>query len=259
MTPHIGTPTSRIDGRAKVTGAAKYAAEYNRPGLALGPGLAYGYLVTSDVAKGRVTQIDTDAARQVPGVIDVLTHQNRPHMADADSAYKDDVAPEGSPFRPLYDDRIRFSGQPIALVVAEEWETARFAASLVRVDYDEEAHVTDLHSQQGRAVALGAPASPAEAPFFPPKPRGSAEAAFAAAAVRHEGEYYVPIEYHNPMEPYASTASHASHGGTGLAEGPAHPRADESARAGHHDGLGRGHRAAIALRNLHGSRLCRAR
>ena len=207
MTPHIGTPTSRIDGRAKVTGAARYAAEYNRPGLALGPGLAYGYLVTSDIAKGRVTQIDTDAARQVPGVIDVLTHQNRPHMADADSAYKDDVAPEGSPFRPLYDDRIRFSGQPIALVVAEEWETARFAASLVRVDYDEEAHVTDLHSQQGQAVALGAPASPAEAPFFPPKPRGSAEAAFAAAAVRHEGEYYVPIEYHNPMEPYASTAS----------------------------------------------------
>jgi len=177
MTPHIGTPTSRIDGRAKVTGAAKYAAEYNRPGLALGPGLAYGYLVTSDIAKGRVTQIDTDAARQVPGVIDVLTHQNRPHMADADSAYKDDVAPEGSPFRPLYDDRIRFSGQPIALVVAEEWETARFAASLVRVDYDEEAHVTDLHSQQGRAVALGAPASPAEAPFFPPKPRGSASVA----------------------------------------------------------------------------------
>ncbi len=58
-------------------------------------------------------------------------------MASADSAYKDDVAPEGSPFRPLYDDRIWFSGQPIALVVAEEPEIARFAASLVRVEYDE--------------------------------------------------------------------------------------------------------------------------
>ena len=72
----------------------------------------------------------------------------------ADSAYKDDVAPEGSPFRPLYDDRIRFSGQPIALVVAEEWEIARFAASLVRVEYRAEAHVTDLHRQRDAAVAL---------------------------------------------------------------------------------------------------------
>ena len=52
MTPHIGTPTSRVDGRAKVTGAAKYAAEYNRPGLAFGPGLAYGYVVTSDHRQG---------------------------------------------------------------------------------------------------------------------------------------------------------------------------------------------------------------
>jgi xanthine dehydrogenase YagR molybdenum-binding subunit len=206
MAHHIGTPTSRIDGRAKVTGAAKYAAEYNRPGLALGPGLAHGYVVTSSIAKGRITHIDTDAARQVPGVIDVLTHQNRPQMPDADSAYKDDVAPEGSPFRPLYDGTIKFSGQPIALVVAEEWETARFAASLVRVDYEEEAHVTDLHRQRNHAIAIGAPANPADAAFVPPKPRGSAEAALAAAAVRHEGEYYVPIEYHNPMEPYASTA-----------------------------------------------------
>ncbi len=206
MTPHIGTPTSRIDGRAKVTGAAKYAAEYNRPGLAFGPGLAYGYLVTSSIAKGRIAHIDTDEARRVAGVIDVLTHRNRPHMPDADSAYKDDVAPEGSPFRPLYDDSIRFSGQPIALVVADEWETARFAASLVHVDYEEEAHVTDLYRQRDQALALGAPANPADAPFVPPKPRGSAEAAFAAAAVRHEGEYYVPIEYHNPMEPFASTA-----------------------------------------------------
>ena len=61
-------------------------------------------------------------------------------MADNDEAYKDDVAPEqGSPFRPLYDDKIMFDGQPIALVLAEDWETARFAASLVQVDYDEAA------------------------------------------------------------------------------------------------------------------------
>jgi xanthine dehydrogenase YagR molybdenum-binding subunit len=122
-------------------------------------------------------------------------------MASADSAYEDDVAPEGSPFRPLYDDRIRFNGQPIALVVAEESEIARFAASLVRVEFDKEAHVTDLYCQREKAVAL----EPAENPFAPPKPRGAAEPALAAAELRHRGEYYVPIEHHNSMELYAST------------------------------------------------------
>ena len=205
MTLYIGTPTSRVDGRAKVTGAAKYAAEYNVPGLAFGPGLAHGSVVTSSIAKGRIARIDASEVLRVAGVIEVLSHVNRPRMADTDSAYKDEVAPEGLPFRPLYDDRIMFSGQPIALVVAEEPEIARFAASLFRVEYDEEAHVTDLYRQRGEAFELEAPANPAENPFAPPMPRGTAEAALAAAEERHQGEYYVPIEHHNPMELYAST------------------------------------------------------
>lgn len=196
MASYIGTPTSRVDGRAKVTGAAKYAAEFNVPGL------AHASIVESTIAKGRIRRIDTSEARRVDGVIDVLTHENRPPMAAADSAYKDDTAPEvGSPFRPLYDDKIRFSGQPIALVVAEESEIARFATTLVRVEYDEEAHVTDLCRRRDEAFAV----EPAENPFAPPKPRGTAEQAFAAAEVRHQGEYYVPIEHHNPMELFAST------------------------------------------------------
>ncbi|HEX3635843.1 MAG TPA: xanthine dehydrogenase family protein molybdopterin-binding subunit, partial [Paraburkholderia sp.] len=199
MTAYIGTATSRVDGRAKVTGAAKYAAEFNTPGL------AHASVVASAIAKGRIVRIDAREALAVDGVIDVLTHQNRPPMAGADSAYKDEVAPEGSPFRPLYDDRIWFSGQPVALVVAEEPEVARFAASLVRVEYDKVAHVTDLYRQRDAAFALKAPADPAENPFAPPKPRGTAEPALAAAAVRHRGEYYVPIEHHNPMELFAST------------------------------------------------------
>jgi xanthine dehydrogenase YagR molybdenum-binding subunit len=111
---YIGAATSRIDGHAKVTGAAKYAAEY------VAAGLAYGSAVTSTIAKGRIARIDPSDALRVQGVIDVLTHENRPRMASTDSAYKDDVAPDGSPFRPLYDDRVLFSEQPIALVVAEE-------------------------------------------------------------------------------------------------------------------------------------------
>jgi xanthine dehydrogenase YagR molybdenum-binding subunit len=200
MAPYIGTSTSRVDGRAKVTGAAKYAAEFNVAGL------AHASVVSSTIAKGRIVRIDASEALRVQGVLDVLTHENRPRMASTDSGYKDDVAPpQGSPFRPLYDDKIMFSGQPIALVVAEEPEIARFAASLVRVEYEEEAHVTDLHRQRDRAFALESPASLAENPFAPPKPRGTPEQAFAAAALRHQGEYYVPIEHHNPMELYAST------------------------------------------------------
>ena len=151
MQNYIGTATSRVDGRAKVTGAAKYAGEFNTNGL------AYGSVVTSRIAKGRIARIDASEALRVQGVLDVLTHENRPRMAGTDDAYKDDVAPEGSPFRPLYDDMIRFSGQPIALVVAEEAEIARFAASLVRVEYDAETHVTDLYRQRDAAFALETP------------------------------------------------------------------------------------------------------
>ena len=192
MTSYIGTPTSRVDGRDKVTGAAKYAGEF------MAPDLAFASVVSSTIAKGRIASIDVSEAMKVGGVIAVLTHKNRPPMADNDKAYKDDVAPEkGSPFRPLYDNKIMFNGQPIALVVAEDSETARFVSSLVRVDYEEEPHVTDLYRKRDDAFALEEPA----------KPRGDAAKAFAAAAVRHEGEYYVPIEHHNPMEPYASTVT----------------------------------------------------
>src|SRR2546430_13472177 len=177
MASYIGSATSRVDGKAKVTGAAKYAGEFNVPGL------VHGYVVESTVPQGRVVRIDTSGALDVDGVIDVLTHQNRPPMADKDDAYKDEVAPEkGSPYRPLYDDRILFNGQPIALVLAEDWEAARVAASLVRVEYHKEAHSTDLQAERGNAFAIDTTA----------KPRGDVEKSFAAAAVRHVAEYFIP-------------------------------------------------------------------
>ena len=188
---YIGTSTSRIDGHAKVTGAAKYASEHNVEGL------AYAAVVTSTIAKGRIARIDTSEALSVEGVLDVLTHENRPPMARSTSPYKDDVAPEqGTPLRPLYDDKILFNRQPIALVLAEEWEIARFAASLVRVEYKPEPFATDLFAERDKAVKVEKPE----------KPRGKADKAFAAAPVRHEAEYFIPIEHHNPMELYASTA-----------------------------------------------------
>jgi xanthine dehydrogenase YagR molybdenum-binding subunit len=190
MTSYIGTPASRIDGRAKVTGEAKYAADFNTQGL------AYAAVVTSTVPKGRLKRIDATYAERVAGVIKVLTHDNRPPMAREDSAYKDDIAPEqGAPYRPLYDDRIMFNGQPVALILAEESEIARFAATLVRLEYDEAPHVTDLHAQAGAAFVVEKPG----------QPRGDAAKAYAAADVRHEAEYFIPIEHHNPMELFATT------------------------------------------------------
>jgi xanthine dehydrogenase YagR molybdenum-binding subunit len=206
MGPYVGTSTSRIDGIAKVTGAAKYAAEFNAPGL------LYGGIVTSTIAKGRIRAIDASAAKRLPGVLGVLTHANRPQMANDDKAYKDDVAPLGSPFRPLYDDKVMFNGQPIALVVAETSEIAGHGASLVRVEYQTEAHVTDMYRQRNAATPVKPPTSALEALFTPPKPRGTAEQALAAAAVRHEAEYYTPIEHHNPMELYASTVIYEADG-----------------------------------------------
>lgn len=190
MAAHVGTPTSRIDGRAKVTGAAKYAAEYHAGDL------AHAALVTSTIAKGRIVQIDARQAQRVDGVIDVLDHRHRPAMAAADGAYKDDVGPEaGAPFRPLYDEKIRFNRQPIALVVARHPEIAQFAASLVRVVYEEGKAGIDL-LRPGETVALTDPAPP----------RGDAGSAYAASDVRVEAEYFIPMEHHNPMELCAATA-----------------------------------------------------
>ena len=99
MANYIGTATSRVDGVAKVTGAAKYAAEFNVPGL------AHGSVVAATITKGRITRIDTSAAARVKGVLTVLTHENRPDLPDNEQAWKDEVAPDGVPFRPLYDAR----------------------------------------------------------------------------------------------------------------------------------------------------------
>jgi xanthine dehydrogenase YagR molybdenum-binding subunit len=207
MQKYIGTATSRIDGVAKVTGAAKYAAEHDAPGL------VHASVVCSTVAKGRVTRIDTSAAMGVKGVLTVLTHENRPSMADKDEGYKDDLTPPvGSPYRPLYDNQVMFNGQPIALVVAETSETARFAASLVKAEYEAKPHVTDMLRLRDTAFAIRDAATPFEALFVPPKTRGTPEKALTAAAVRHDGEYYVPIEHHNPMELYASTVIFESNG-----------------------------------------------
>ena len=195
-TSHLGKPASRIDGRAKVTGAAKYAGEFAASAL------AHGVVVSSAIAKGRIKRIHVVDALSVAGVLDVFTHEHRPKLASSDENYKDEVAPHGAPFRPLYDDRIHFNGQPVALVVAEEFEIARFAASLVRVEYDRQAHVTDFEGQRDRATHR----KPGEEGPPLSYSHGQPAEAFEQAAARVKAEYRTPAEHHNPMETFAATA-----------------------------------------------------
>ncbi|WP_421683590.1 xanthine dehydrogenase family protein molybdopterin-binding subunit [Stutzerimonas urumqiensis] len=187
-TSPIGQPLPRVDGRLKVTGQAKYAAEFEIPGL------LHGSVVNSTIARGRVRRIDTTAAEAVAGVVLVLTHENRPPVASYDEPYQDDDAADGSPFRPLFNDRVLYSGQPLALVVAESLELARYAGSLVCIEYDVEPHQTDL-----AAVREQAHPAPEEIPS-----RGDFEAAYRGAPLQIDHEYGTPIEHHNPMEPHAS-------------------------------------------------------
>ena len=193
--PKIGQPVSRVDGVEKVTGAARYAAEH------FPPELLYGWIVSSAIAKGRVLRIDDTAARAVPGVVEVITHLNRPHLPMLDHSYNDQVAPPGSPFRALHDEHIAFSAQPLALVVAETLEAARDAASLVVIEYEAAPHNTDI------AVALPDKFKPIRKRmgFQAPKSRGDADSALAAAPVRHHASYALSTHHHNPMEMHGAT------------------------------------------------------
>ncbi|CAN7672349.1 xanthine dehydrogenase family protein molybdopterin-binding subunit [Paraburkholderia terricola] len=199
----VGVPHKRVDGKLKVTGAAQYAADYAANGL------TYGFVVSSTIASGRIVAIDASAALELPGVLLVLTHLNRPPLPLADQPYKDMVAPGGTPFRPLWDDRVWYSGQPVALVVAETLELARHAASLVKVRYEHTPHQTEMSESLMSAV----PPSTEKGGFDPPpSPRGDADRALASAAVRVDGFYSTPAEYHNPMEMHGCTVVSDEHG-----------------------------------------------
>ncbi len=196
MARYIGKEMSRVDGVAKVTGRAKYAAEFRAPNL------AYGFIVLGTVAKGRIREIDTREVERAPGVVRVFTHLNAPKLgpkASTEYAPPRNTREQDKSFRALQSDRIYFNMQPVALVVAETYEQARYAARLVKVTYNAEKHETDTEALRGSARV------PTQGQ--PPKPRGNPEAAMKAALVKVEAEYRIPIEHHNPMEPHAAVAA----------------------------------------------------
>ncbi|MBD8553134.1 xanthine dehydrogenase family protein molybdopterin-binding subunit [Rhizobium sp. CFBP 8762] len=193
---YVGRPTRRVEGKLKVTGAAPYSAEQGQEGL------LFGVMVPATIAAGDISNIDTSAALAFPGVVDVFTHETKQNVAWWDRKWMDQTASPGHPFRPLHSERILYDGQPVAMVVAETFEAARDAASLIRVSYRESEHVTDIRTVLDESYdppkkRSGIPAAP--------KPRGEPEAAYEAAPIKISADYWLETEYHNPMEMFATT------------------------------------------------------
>ncbi len=195
MSDLIGQPISRVDGRAKVTGTARYAAEFDVPGL------AHAALVSSTVPRGRVTAIETAEAERAAGVLGVLTHLNPPRLPYHSFEERPGVDPQsGDQLRVFQGPDVLFSGQPIGVVVAETLEQARHAASLVRVRYETSEATTTFDPRRGRP--------PSEASGEPGESRrGAAVRAFGKAPVRIDAVYGHPREHHTAMEMHATVAT----------------------------------------------------
>jgi xanthine dehydrogenase YagR molybdenum-binding subunit len=196
----IGASMNRVDGHQKVTGAATYSTEYQLPGI------TYAVLVGSTITKGRLTSIDTKAAERAPGVLAVITHFNSPKVPGFDTAGKDPSQPAtvGGPLKIFQDDKIRFNDQPIAIVVADTLERARFAAGLVKGQYATEKHQTNLEDNKPQAF-LPTQAKKNPKSSMADYQRGQVDA-YKTGTIKLESEYVVPTEVHNPMELQAITA-----------------------------------------------------
>jgi xanthine dehydrogenase YagR molybdenum-binding subunit len=191
----VGQPLDRLDGAAKVTGQAKYAYEYHT-----NPRAAYGFIVESTIARGRILMLDTKLAERAPGVRLVMTHLNAARQATFGPPA---VANRNGRARPvLVDAEILYFGQPIALVVANSFEQARAGAALVHAHYDREQAALALEDNLDQAyrperVGPG---------FAPDTAVGDFEGAFATAPVKVDATYDNAYQIHNPLEPHAALA-----------------------------------------------------
>jgi xanthine dehydrogenase YagR molybdenum-binding subunit len=193
-------PLKRVDGRLKVTGAATYAAEYVLPET------KYAVLVTSTIAKGKIKSLDTKAASNAPGVLAVVSHLNaiRPAGYPADNEHPTEPSTGGQPLRVFYDNKVVFNGQPIAMVVADTFERATYAAHLVKAQYTVEEHLTDLNKNLEKGILPSSAKKNAKSPLAD-YDRGIVDG-YKNAPVKLEMEYEHPAEMHNPMELQALVA-----------------------------------------------------
>jgi xanthine dehydrogenase YagR molybdenum-binding subunit len=186
----VGTPHTRVEGRLKVTGAARYSGDVPFAEL------AHGWVVTSTIARGRIRSIDTEPVLAMPGVLGILHHENAPRLAHGVGFMGPDAG-----LLILQDDRVPHRGWPVALVVAESPEQARAGAEALVVTYDEEPH--DV------VFAAGHPRAYTPEPngrTLPDVEKGDIEQELASSEVVVDEEYTTPEEYHNAMEPHAAVA-----------------------------------------------------
>jgi xanthine dehydrogenase YagR molybdenum-binding subunit len=196
--PHaVGEPIDRVDGRLKVTGQAVYTADWNIPGI------AHAVLVTSTIATGRIVSIDTAAAERVPGVLAVLTHEDKPKLAK-DPMKVDPSSPADRALTLLQDDRVYYGNQPIAVAIADTFEAAWEAADRVVVRYEERKPSVSFES--GLANGSWVPKKAGGAGDPGQSRRGDPAQALQTAPLRMEEIYATPFHTHSPMEPHATLA-----------------------------------------------------
>ncbi|PSC03594.1 xanthine dehydrogenase [Alsobacter soli] len=197
----IGAATPRVDGRAKVTGAARYGSDFFG-----GPDPAYAFLATSAIARGRITEIDDSDARALPGVIDILTHRNvgdrvKPGKTFSDKGYM------GTSIAPLASDRVWHDGQIVAVVVADSYEAARDAARRLRVSYADETPSASFDSPGTETVSAESKSKEGEKAGQEKPKVGDAPRAFEAAPVKIDQHYETPTQHHNPIELFTTTCA----------------------------------------------------
>lgn len=184
----VGKPMDRVDGRLKVTGGAKYAFEFEMPNQ------ARGLIVSATIGKGRIRRIDAKAAERATGVLAVITHENQPRdMAQPTN-------PPSGEAKPLLDPVIRYNGQHVAIVVAETFEQAEWAARLLKIEYDVERPDAryEAHLETGFVPQTSNKKATSK--------RGDFAAGLAGASKKVQQTYHTPVEHHNPMEPHATSA-----------------------------------------------------
>ncbi|MGD0526709.1 MAG: molybdopterin cofactor-binding domain-containing protein, partial [Polyangiaceae bacterium] len=192
MSEVVGQGLDRVDARLKVTGAATYAAEVPVANV------VHAVMVESTVAKGQLASIDARAAEQVPGVLAVLTHVNAPRLPAATKK----AGPVDRVLQLLQDPRVLYSGQPVALVVADSLEAAQHAGSLVAVRYDAASPSVVMEASLGSAYKPASAGPSGETDTT----RGDVAAGLAIAHATIDAVYTTPVENHNPMEPHATIA-----------------------------------------------------
>lgn len=187
----IGQPISRVDGRLKVTGGARYTADIPVAGM------AHAAIVYSAIANGRTVSIDTTAAEKAPGVLAVFTYRNMPRMNPVSWSH---LRPQGQTYLPLQDDQIHYAGQPVAMVVAETLDQAAYAGTLIEIEYEVDPPVVFSPMMAREAV------EPPQRMWPLSSMVGDADKAIADAAVKVGGVYSMPDRHHNAMEPHATLA-----------------------------------------------------